>query len=402
MDARNIAPPPSPRLATLILMASVGPLALNIFLPSLPAMARHFQVDYSLIQLLLSLYMAALALMQLIMGPLSDRYGRRPILLVCFVLFCVSTLGALAAPDFGTMLVCRLIQSASAAGLVLSRAIIRDTTATEDAATKLAYVTMGMSVTPMVAPFIGGYLDEHFGWQASFWFAFGFGLIATVIIWLDLAETNIHPSHSIGDQFRSYPELLTSPRFWGYTATATFSSAVFFAFLGGGPYISSEMLHLSPSQYGLYFSLVSLGYMFGNFLSGRFSKVWGMNWMMMAGTVVGVAGMLAATVLYPIMPMNPLWLFLPAAIVGVGNGMTLPSANTGIVSVRPHLAGSASGLGGALMVAGGAAAAELASSLLGPDTGPYPLLIVCLVSAVMSVLATFIVFRRAAEIGELE
>jgi len=402
MDARNIALPPSPRLATLILMASVGPFVLNIFLPSLPAMARHFQVDYSLIQLLLSLYMVALAVMQLIVGPLSDRYGRRPILLICFVLFCLSTLGALAAQDFQMLLICRLAQSASAGGLVLSRAIIRDTTATEDAATKLAYVTMGMSLGPMIAPFIGGYLDEHFGWQASFWLALAFGVIVTVIIWLDLAETNVHPTSSIRGQFQTYPELLSSPRFWGYTATATFSSAVFFAFLGGGPYVSSEMLHLSPSQYGFYFIFVSFGYMLGNFLSGRFSKRLGMNWMMMAGTVVGVIGMLAATVLYPIMPMNPLWLFLPAAIVGVGNGMTLPSANTGIVSVRPHLAGSASGLGGALMVAGGAAAAALASSLLGPDTGPYPLLIVCLVSAVASVLATFVVFRRAAEIGELE
>jgi DHA1 family bicyclomycin/chloramphenicol resistance-like MFS transporter len=403
MDARpTVKRAHPPKLATLVLMASVGPLAMNVFLPSLPTMSRYFNVDYSVIQLVISAYLVALAVMQLFIGPASDRYGRRPVLLICFSLFCIATLAAIFSPTFSVLLGWRLVQSLSAAGIVLSRAIVRDVFAPEDAASKIAYVTMGMSVTPMIAPFIGGFLDEHFGWQASFWLTFAFGLIAVVFLWFDLEETNLEPSSSMRSQFRAYPELLTSPRFWGYTATATFASGTFFAFLGGGPYVSTEILHMTPSQYGIHFGIVSLGYMAGNFLSGRFTKAWGMNRMMLMGSMVGVVGMLASLALFGAGYYHPLSLFGPAAIVGIGNGMALPSANAGIVSVRPHLAGSASGLGGSLMIAGGALAAAMASSLLGPTTGPFPLIYVALGYALCGVVASLLVIRRTAKVGELE
>jgi DHA1 family bicyclomycin/chloramphenicol resistance-like MFS transporter len=391
-----------PKLATLVLMASVGPLAMNIFLPSLPTMSRHFNVDYSVIQLLISLYLVALAVVQLFIGPASDRYGRRPVLLICFSLFCVATVAAIYSPSFQVLLGWRLLQSLAAAGIVLSRAIVRDVFAAEDLASKIAYITMGMSLTPMVAPFIGGYLDESFGWQASFWFAFVCGLVAVVVLWFDLEETNLTPSASMRAQFRAYPELMRSPRFWGYTATASFASATFFSFLGGGPYVSTEMLHMSPSQYGIYFGIASLGYMVGNFLSGRFTRAWGMNRMMMLGNIVGVVGMLLSLALFSAGYYHPISLFGPASLVGVGNGMALPSANAGIVSVRPHLAGSASGLGGSLMIAGGALAAAMASSLLDPTTGPYPLIYVALGAAILGVIAAYFVIRRTAQVGELQ
>lgn len=391
-----------PKLATLVLMASVGPLAMNVFLPSLPTMSRHFNVDYSEIQLVISAYLVALAVMQLFIGPASDRFGRRPVLLICFSLFCVATLAAIYSPTFHVLLGWRLVQSLSAAGIVLSRAIVRDVFAPEDSASKIAYITMGMSVTPMIAPFLGGYLDEHFGWQASFWLTFALGLIALIVLWFDLEETNLDRSSSIRAQFRAYPELLRAPRFWGYTATATFVSGAFFAFLGGGPYVSTEMLHMTPSQYGIHFGIVSVGYMAGNFLSGRFTKALGMNRMMLMGSIAGVAGMILSLMLFGAGYYHPLSLFGPAALVGVGNGMALPSANAGIVSVRPHLAGSASGLGGSLMIAGGALAAASASSLLRPDTGPFPLIYVALISALCGVVSSWLVIRRTAKVGELE
>ncbi len=403
MDAApHISRPEPPSIVTLVAMASVGPLAMNIFVPSLPAMARHFDTSYSVIQLLVSLYLLALALAQLIIGPLSDRYGRRPVLLGSLALFCVATLGALFAPGVEALLACRVAQAGSAAGIVLSRAIVRDTVDTQDAASKIAYVTMGMSITPMFAPLLGGWLDEHYGWQASFWVSCIFGLIVLIFCWADLKETNLTPSSSMMAQFRSYPELLRSPRFWGYTATAVFASGTFFAYLGGGPYVSTEMLDMSPSQYGLYFSLLSFGYLVGNFFAGRYTKAWGMNRMMMAGNLVSLVGMLAMFGLFEAGLFHPLSLFLPASLVGVGNGLTLPSANTGIISVRPHLAGSASGLGGALTLGGGAGLAALASSLLGPTSGPFPLIYVCLGSAAAAVISTWLVIWRTRQVGELE
>ncbi len=402
MDARStsaLAAPP--RLATLVIATSVGPLALNIFLPSLPGMARYFAVDYGVVQLALSLYLVAMALLQLVLGPASDRYGRRPVLLTSLIIFLVATLAAIQSPNVHVLLACRIMQAFGAAGIVLSRAIVRDTVDAEDAASKIGYITMGMSVTPMIAPFIGGYLDEIYGWKASFWLTFAFGLLALVVVYLDLGETNRNRSSSFAAQFRAYPELIASPRFWGYTLTAMFGSGAFFAFLGGGPYVSTEMLKLTPSQYGFYFGLISIGYMLGNFVSGRFSKRVGMNRMMLAGNVVTTVGLCASLALFLGGSMHALALFGPAAFVGIGNGMTLPSANAGIVSVRPHLAGSASGLGGALTLGGGAVLAAITAALLSPDSGPYPLLITTLLSAVAGVFTTLWVVRRARVKGEL-
>jgi DHA1 family bicyclomycin/chloramphenicol resistance-like MFS transporter len=390
-----------PHLATLVIVASVAPLAMNVFLPSMPGMARDFSADYSVVQLLVSLYLVAVALIQLAIGPASDRFGRRPILLIGFAIFSLSTLAGIYAPTIEWLLVCRIFQSTSAAGIVLSRAIVRDTVGTAEAASKIGYITMGMSVTPMVAPFIGGYLDELFGWRASFWLAFGFGVVAFIVTYVDLAETNLKRTSSLGAQFRAYPELLRAPRFWGYTLTTTFTSSVFFAFLGGAPYVSTEFLHLSPSQYGFYFGIISLGYMLGNFISGRYSRQMGLNWMMLVGNVFATGGIVVSLVLFYAGVFHPMSLFGPAAQAGIGNGMTLPNANAGIVSVRPHLAGSASGLGGALTFCGCAVAAAIAAALLTPESGPFPLLWIMLGSSILAVVASYFVIRRARVAGEL-
>lgn len=351
-------------------------------------------------QLAVSLYRVAIALLQLIIGPLSDRFGRRPVLLGCFVVFIAGTLAAIYAPTIEVFLACRFLQAFSAAGMVLSRAVIRDTVGPNEAASKIGYVTMGMSLAPMIGPFIGGYLDKLYGWQSTFFVTLGFGVVALSIVYFDLGETNQHTSPSFAAQARNYPELFRSRRFWGYTATAAFSSGAFFAFLGGGPYVATEILGLSPSQYGIYFGLLSLGYMLGNFLSGRFSGRVGINRMMLMGNVIAAVGMGFSIVLFAAGHFHPLSLFGPAFFTGVGNGMTLPNANAGIVSVRPYLAGSASGLGGALQIGGGAALSVIAGAWLTPTSGAYPLLYVMCLSSLAAVIATSYIIHVAREEGE--
>ena len=143
----------TPRIVTLVATASVAALATNIFLPSLPSMARHFETDYAVIQLLVSLYLVAMAILQSVVGPLSDRFGRRPVLLAGLVIFTVSTLAAIYAPTVEVLIACRLCQASAAAGMVLSRAVVRDTVAgLEEAAVKISYVTMGMAIMPMIGP----------------------------------------------------------------------------------------------------------------------------------------------------------------------------------------------------------------------------------------------------------
>ena len=191
-----------------------------------------------------------------------------------------------------------------------------------------------------------------------------------------------------------------SPRFWGYALTASFTSGAFFAFIGGGPYVASEMLHLTPSQYGFYFGIISLGYMLGNFLSGRFARVMGINRMMMSGNIVAASGMVLAIALFGAGLHHPLSLFGPVFFTGVGNGLTLPSANAGMVSVKPHLAGSASGLGGAMQVGGGAALSVVAGALLTTRSGPFPLLWVMFLSSAAAAMSTLYLIRVARREGQ--
>ncbi|MDS1135422.1 multidrug effflux MFS transporter [Nitratireductor indicus] len=395
------APAKPPHILTLVIATATGSLSMNIFLPSLPGMATYFQTDYALVQLAVSLYLAATALLQLFIGPASDRFGRRPVMLVCFVTFILSTFAAIFTTDIILFLICRVLQAFSAAGMVLSRAIIRDTVDADSAASRIGYVTMGMTLVPMIGPFIGGFLDELYGWQATFYLALAFGIFSIVVVYLNLGETNHQPTSSMLAQLKSYPELFRARRFWGYTATAAFASGAFFAFLGGGPYVATQILHLTPSQYGTYFILISIGYMIGNFSSGRFSRQIGLNRMMLAGNVIASSGLLLSLFLFSLGYMHPLSLFGPSLLLGMGNGMTLPNANAGIVSVRPHLAGSASGLGGALQIGGGAALSVLAGLMLTPVSGPYPLIWIMLTASALGIVASLYVMHVARQRGEI-
>ena len=382
-----------PHITTLVLATSLGSLTMNVFLPSLPGMARYFQTDYAFVQLAVSLYLAATAVLQLFIGPASDRFGRRPVMLVSFSIFLFGTVAAVFAPTIEVLLGCRLLQAFSAAGMVLSRAIVRDTVDASEAASRMGYITMGMALVPMIGPMIGGFLDEIYGWKAAFLLTLALGAVTMVVVYSDLGETNKRRSSGLAAQFATYPALLRSPLFWGCSLTAAFTSGAFFAFIGGGPLVATDMLGLAPSGYGVYFGIISAGYLVGNFLSGRFSGRVGINRMMLAGGAIASTGVVLSLSLFAMGLHHPLSLFGPALFLGIGNGITLPNANAGIVSVRPDLAGSASGLGGALQIGGGALLSVLAGALLAPDSGPYPLLWVMLFSSSAAILTALFVTR---------
>ena len=390
-----------PHVTTLVIIAGVSALNMNIFLPALPSMAAFFDADYAVVQLAISAYLGVTALLQIIIGPLSDRYGRRPVLLGGIAIFILATLGCIFSSTIESLLLFRMLQAGVASGIVLSRAIVRDMVPPEKAASMIGYITMGMSVVPMVGPALGGILSTAFGWQASFWMLALFGLLVLIMVWLDLGETNSHKSSSFGAQFRAYPDLVRSRRFWGYSLTAGFASGAFFAFLGGAPFVSTHILGLSSTEMGGYFSIVALGYMMGNFLSGRYAQRAGMNRMMMVGGVVAAFGAALSLLLFELEILHPLSLFGPMMFVGLGNGMTLPSANAGIVSVRPQLAGSASGLGGAIMIGGGAGLSALAGLMLNEKNGAFPLFSLMVLVSILGVLSSLYVIRVARQTGAL-
>lgn len=378
-----------PHIITIVLFTSVGALNMNIIPPSLPALQQFFNTEYALVQLALSAYLAMTALLQLVVGPLSDRYGRRPVIIYSFIILIIASFVTTYATTFEMYMAGRLTQAVIVTGFVLSRAVVRDMVPIEKAASMIGYVTMGMALVPMVGPAIGGLLQEAFGWQSINYFVSGLGLAVLILVYFDLGETNQHLSSSFGAQFKEYPELLTSRRFWGYTLTSMFAAGSYFAYLGGAPYSAEHHFGLPPSVIGLYFGIIAIGYIGGNFLSGRLTQTVGIHKMMLYGSIIVNIGILISIVMFELGASHPAALFIPVAAVGFGNGMTLPSTMAGIVSVRPHLAGSASGLGGALMIGGGAALSVLAGVLLTPTSGPLPLLYIMLFSGFMSVLTIY-------------
>ena len=385
-----------PHIATLILMAGIGALSLNVFLPSLPTMAEHFGVEYALMQLSVSAYLATTALVQVAIGPFSDRYGRRPVMIGTVVIFTIASVGAVYAPNFTVFLIFRLLQTAIATGFVISRAVVRDMVPQDQAASMIGYVTMGMSIVPMMGPAVGGVLDEAFGWQASFWVLAGGGLLLFILLYFDQGETFTKREDGFAAQVHEYPKLLTSQRFWGYCLAAAFASGAFFAYLGGAPFVGTEVFAMEPAELGLYFGAPAIGYLIGNGLSGRYSVRVGVNRMVLIGALLTVAGMSTLMLLDLAGFSHPFVFFGFMIFIGLGNGILLPNANAGMLSVRPALAGSAAGLGGAFMIGGGAALSVVAGFVLGPDTGARPLIILMLLTTIASAVCALWVMRRAS------
>ena len=388
-----------PHIITLVLISGIAALSLNVFLPSLPSMAAHFGVDYALMQLSVSLYLATTAVLQVFVGPISDRFGRRPVMLGAAVIFVMATFGAMLAPGFGFFMACRLIQAVIASAFVLSRAVVRDMVPQDEAASMIGYVTMGMSVVPMVGPLIGGALDAAFGWQASFVIMAIGGVAITVLIWFDMGETARGRGLSLAEQARQYPQLLASQRFWGYVLCAGFASGAFFAYLGGAPFVGTAVFGMSPAELGLYFGAPAVGYLVGNFLSGRYSVRLGVNRMVILGAMVTTAGLGFLLVLELVYPAPAEVFFGLMITVGLGNGILLPSANAGMLSVRPALAGSAAGIGSAFIIGFGASLSAFAGVVLGWGGGALPLVALMFATSAASLPCIWWVTARARAIG---
>ncbi len=388
-----------PGFFTLVFLTGLSILSLNMFLPSLSNIAQEFQAGYTIVSLSVAGYLGITAVLQLIIGPLSDRFGRRPVLLSGLVIFILASLGCMLASDIWTFLAFRVMQGAIIAGSVLSYAIIRDSAPEQEAASQMGYVSMAMAVAPMLGPMVGGVLDELFGWRSSFSFFTVLGLAALVLCWIDLGETNKSPSATFTKQFQAYPELFRSRRYWGFTLCTTFSVGAFYIFITGVPLVAETILELSPAALGFYMGTITAGFALGSFLSGRYAKRYPLTTMMIAGRIVACVGLMVGLTLFLAGLVNVFSLFGATVFAGLGNGLTMPSANAGALSVRPRLAGSASGLKGALTVGGGAVLTTIAGLILTEGGGPYQLLGMMLFCSVVALLAAIDVLRISRRRG---
>ena len=385
----------APNIFTLILMSSMSVMSMSIFLPSLPSMTDFFNTDYALVQLSVSLYLACTAVVQLIAGPLSDYFGRRNVVLIALLILIFASIGCYFATSIEVFLFFRILQASIATLMVISRAIVRDMAEPEKAASMLGYVTMGMSISPMISPSIGGFFEAYYNWQATFLFITLISFALFILCWFDLGETNRVKNKSLKEQILEYPVLFSSRRFWGYAFAAAFSTGTFFAFLGGAPFVGSMVFNLEPTVMGVLFGLPAFGFFFGNFVTAKFSQHLGIDRMILFGTLSQIFGMAVSLIISLLGFGNALTFFGFCIFIGFGNGLALANSSIGMLSIRPAVAGTASGIGGAIQIGGGAALAALAGFVLTVSETTYPLQLIMLSSALLAFLSIVYVIRRA-------
>ena len=372
-------------LFILAALTAIGPFSMQIFLPALPTIREDFAVSGAVAQLPLSVSMVAIAVATLAYGPASDRFGRRPLVIMGFALYLAGSVLCAVAPDIVTLIIGRALQGAGgAAGMVLARAIVRDVYSRERSATVIAYLTTAMVIAPMVAPTIGGLLTDFASWRANFAFVAAIGLVIGVLVAMRLPETLAAKGSETDGIVMSgrVGRLVRQPIFWGYALNASFALSVFFAFLSGGPYVMADVFKRPPTEYGLYFIIVSFGIMGGSFTAARMSERVGIDRMIVGGSMLALAGVGLSVALLSAGLWHPIAMFGPATLVAFATGITMPNAQAGAVSVDPTVAGAASGIAGFVQMLIGAAVTQAVGMIL--NGTPYPMLLIMLACSTLA------------------
>lgn len=371
-----------PRPDTLVIavlltaLVTVGPLSTDLYLPALPVLEQVFDTDVAAVQLTLSVFLVGFALSQLVYGPLSDRYGRRPILLGGVAVFVVASFACAVVDTIDQLIAARFFQACGACSApVLSRAVVRDVFQREEAARMLSYIATAMAVAPAVAPMIGGWLTATYGWRANFLLLTGFGVVVLAGAAVLLTETNQHrdprainPARLIGN----YLQLATRRRFLGYALCMAFVFSGIFAFISGSSFILIGHLHLSPVQFGLSFGVVVLGFILGSFASARLGVRLGIDRLVLIGTELAGLGGALGLGLALAGELNLAAVLGPLAVFMAGAGLTLPNAIAGAIAPFPTIAGSASALLGFIQMMVAATVGILVGLL--HDGSPLPMM----------------------------
>jgi DHA1 family bicyclomycin/chloramphenicol resistance-like MFS transporter len=356
-----------PALFVLVAISALQPIALNMVAPATPALARGFSASYATIQLTLTLFLVAVAVTQLVIGPLSDRYGRRPCVIAGVILFVLGSILGAMAQSATSLLVARVLEGAgSGTAFALSRAIIRDSASRDQAAGQIATVTMVMVVAPMIAPYLGGHIETGFGWRMIFWAMAAAGALVLALVAFRLPETapSLGVRTSLTGILRAFPKLAGDRVFIVNVLAVSMTSAAFFAFIAAAPFIVVETMGQGSDVYGAYFILSAFGYMLGNFAMSRLVIRHGTVRLVWIGLLISFAAMTLALLISLSAWWTPLTLFLPLAVNAIGNGLTIPGSTAAALSARPELTGSAAGLMGAIQLGSGALATILISWLV--------------------------------------
>lgn len=379
-----------PRLATLILLSALAVLPVNMILPSLPNIAATFQADFALVNLSVAGYATVSALTTVIAGAMTDRYGRRPVVLMAVSIFIVASVGCALATNIGVFLLFRAMQASIAACFSVALVLIKETSGERETASKIGYAAVGWALAPMLGPMFGGTLDELFGWRASFVVFAVLGSAMLALALCDLRETAARSRRPHGNYLAAYGQLLSSARFWAYTLCMAWSMGTLYIFLGGAPLAVGQTLGGSSAKLGFYMGLVPAGFILGSYLAGRYASKHALGATLIVGRLTTCMGLVVGLILSMLATAHVLAFFGPCMLIGIGNGLTMPAANTGVLSVRADLAGTAAGLAAAMTTAGGALIAAIAGLFLVKSGATHVLLGMMLISASLALLAALL------------
>lgn len=382
----------------LTTLVALGPLSTDLYLPALPGLTQVFATDVARVQLTLSVFLAGFAVAQIFYGPLSDRYGRRPAMLVGLVVYLLSSVACMLAPTIDTLIAARFFQALGAcAGPVLGRAIVRDIYGPVQAARMLAYISGAMAIAPMIGPFIGGWLTVWFGWRANFAALALFSAVQVALVFSMLDESNAHRDptatrpHRILGNFRA---LLTARLYVGYLLCVSFSYAALFSFISGSSFVLIQMHGLSPQWFGASFGFVVTGYICGTLATARFTLRLGPRRMVLMGALLGAA---AGTVmaLLAALELGSAWaVLLPMFVYLAATGLVMPNAIGGALAPYPKMAGAASALMGFVQMGFAAVVGIAVGHAYGGTAMPMALSVALCGWGVLA--SYFLLVRRAA------
>ena len=399
MDSRR--EPPSRAFAfALGLVALIAPLAVHLFLPVIPAAKAALALSDAAAQLNFSVALFAMAVATLAYGSLSDRYGRRPLLLSGLALFLLGSAIAAIAQSATALMLGRLVQAAGAGcSTTLVRTIARDAYRADQLVRAIAYLTMFYTLGPMIAPLLGGVLIDTLGWRSVFGLALIAGSAITLAAYLAIGETRPDVDHAEADVglLRGYAELFRRPQFVGYVLQSGFNSAAFMTMASASATLMKELLQRPSSEFGLYFLLFPFGFFFGNLISSRIGPRASNESMVLAGALLAMTTLALQALLLLSGVVTPWTFFLPGFFLTFSQGISLPYSQVGAMSVIPRLAGTAAGVGVFMQSMGGA----LFSQLYGvfADGTPVPMVAILLCAGVLGVAAGATPFVWARRTG---
>ena len=379
----------SPPTWVLSLGAGLAPFAVTLVAPAIPAMAIDLNADSNIAQLVLTTLLLSIAVGQLVAGPLSDRFGRKPLFLGGAIAYCVAGFGAVLSDTIEGIIFFRVIQGLGAAAAVaMSRSIVVDFYGRDRAAGVMSTIIAMMAIIPVFGTSLGGILTDLVGWHGSFFMLALTGLILTIFVGTQIQETH-KPEHvfTFRDAMMGYRELLATKRFLASALTTAFQTAVFFAMMGFIAY-SFERMSISPKEFGVWMATTSVGYVIGNLANKRLLKRYPIEIITLVGAIASLTCLLLMEIWHNASPNSPTGLAIPMLLVGLSNGVIIANSIIMASSAIPRLRGSATGLVGAMQMGAGGISGTVAI-WLGADQNTHIGIFTLLVISLCSLMAAW-------------